>query len=393
MVVQNAEYKLNDPVTVSIGMSDIEDLTALNSYLTRSKLIFASIEHNAQSVTSDYQLNIYEVEDKDTIAKSNYVSPFNRDLTEKFRVIGRYESDKVMHKLVSLPFGGFLTFTASKIIYFSSHDYSKPYATQGLFKAVSKVQCVEFIDSMTDRTAYNRDIFRMVVYTENGNLYLVVFDLKKLEDRDSFQFMNISFQGKMSGATCMAYLNDGHLICGTQSGYFLSRLVEYHTGDHTSPYIITLNRHEECSAISSMELIDKNEYDPKELVVATHVKDCHSIVNLYRRGITMDILTNQDISRISYMNTFELNGTSYLILNLARNLKILKVVAVSKDDEEEEKVSSHNYSRHRNETSQENKEQNDVQLEFHEIFSDSNELVYSALLHTEDAFKVRIFNK
>jgi hypothetical protein len=32
----------------------------------------------------------------------------------------------------------------------------------------------------------------------------------------------------------MAYLNDGHLICGTQSGYFLSRLVEYHTGDHTS---------------------------------------------------------------------------------------------------------------------------------------------------------------
>lgn len=140
VVSQNAEYKLNDPVTVSIGMSDIEDLAALNSYLTRSKLIFASIEHNAHSVTSDYQLNIYEVEDKDTIAKSNNVSPFNRDLTEKFRVIGRYESDKVMHKLVPLPFGGFLTFTASKIIYFSSHDYSKPYATQGLFKAVSKVQ-------------------------------------------------------------------------------------------------------------------------------------------------------------------------------------------------------------------------------------------------------------
>lgn len=54
---------------------------------------------------------------------------------------------------------------------------------------------------MTDRTAYNKDIFRMVVYTENGNLYLVVFDLKKLEDGDSFQFMNISFQGKMPGAT------------------------------------------------------------------------------------------------------------------------------------------------------------------------------------------------
>ena len=189
----------------------------------------------------------------------------------------------------------------------------------------------------------------------------------------------------------MAYLADGHFICGTRSGYFFSRLVEFHTGDHTSPYVITMDRQEECSAISSMELIDKNEYDPKELVVATHVRDCHSIVNLYRRGITMDILTNQDISRISYMNTFELNGTIYLIMNIARNLKILKVSSETKTKDEEEKVSAKDYIRNQNEVTQENQDQNEVQLGFQEIFSDNNELLYSAVVSTEDSFKVCLY--
>lgn len=117
-----------------------------------------------------------------------------------------------MHKIVSLPFGGFLTLTTSKIMYFEPNDYSRPYSTQGLFKDISKVQAVEFIDQMTDRSQYNSDLFRIVVYTENGQLYLVVFDLKRLDMGDAFQFMNVSYQGLMHDALCMSYLNDGHFI-------------------------------------------------------------------------------------------------------------------------------------------------------------------------------------
>lgn len=385
--LQNGEYKLTDPVTVSVGDSDIEDLTSLNASSTRSKVIFASIEHNALAVTSDYELSVYEIEDKDTIAKSNQISPFNRDLTEKFRSVGKYQSSKAMNKVVSMPFGGLLVFTSSKIIYFEHGDYNRPFATQGLFKDVSKVQCVEFIDSMTDIAQYTNDIFRIVVYTENGQLYLVVFDLKSLKSGESFKFMNVSYQGIMHDAVCMAYLNDGHFICGTRSGYFISKLVDKHTGDHSSPYIVNLARNEECAAISNIELVDKNEYDPKELVVSTQVKDNHSVINIYRRGITLDKLISHEISRISYMNMVEINTHSYLVMNIARHLKIMKVINNPENLEEDREEQDRN-SDAPNET-------NDflyknVDLEFAEIFDDENELIYASVLETKDHFKVNL---
>lgn len=363
---QNAEYKLSDPVTVSIGDSDIEDLTALNSYLTRSKLLFASIEHNSNPVSFNYELKVYEIEDKNTIENSNFISPFNRDLTEKFKVLGTYYSEKAIHKVVSMPFGGFLAFTSAKIMYFSADDFSQPRSTQGLFKDVSKVKWVEFIDSMPDRIQYNRKLFRMVIYTESGDLYLAVFDLDKLDESDIFVY-DLSFQGKIEGGSSMSYLNEGHFIFGTSSGYFTGKLVENFTGDQSSPYLVHLRREEEWAAITNILLVDKNEYDPKELVVATQVKDNYSVINLYRRGIVFEVLLNQEVSRISYLNAFEINKQTYLIMNVARQLRIFKVRHT--ETNEEAKYEQRDEA-----------DEQQMNISIDEIFSETTELVKSWIL-------------
>lgn len=194
IVCQNTEYKLTDPITVSIGESNIKDLTAIISDNTRSKLTLAWIEENnilsyqsssnINNKSSEgnssvfYTINVYEIEDKNSIENSNKYSPFNRDMTDKFKLIGKYDSDNQLSRVISMPFGGFVSFTSSKIIYFASDNISKPFTTQGIIKDMSNVQCVEFIDTMPDKSTYFSDIFRMVFSTENGNIYLVIFNLK-----------------------------------------------------------------------------------------------------------------------------------------------------------------------------------------------------------------------
>lgn len=292
----NAEYKLSDPFIIIIGEADIEDLTALNSDLTRSKLIFACIDHNANALTSNYEINVFEIDEKDSVSKANMISPFNRDMTDNFKLVGKYESDKAISRIISMPFGGFVTFTSNKILYFSSDDFSKPFTTQGLFKDASKVLLVEFIDTMPDPASYDSGIFRTVIWTENGQLYLVVFNLKSLKDGDCFQFMNVSFQGRVSDLKCLAYISEGYFYCGTSCGNFTARLLNKHTGDPDSPYLQILSKNEECSAISHIEVVDKNEYDPKELVVVSSVAENYSVINLYRRGITLDVLMKEEFS-------------------------------------------------------------------------------------------------
>jgi len=209
---QNAEYKLSDPVTVMIGDADIEDITALNINFANSKMTFAVIEHDVHAVTSEYELNVYELQNSETTKKSSVVCPFNRDLTEKFIKLGTYDSNKELHNLYPMPFGGYLAFTPSKVLYFANKDYSKPYATQGLFKDISKVKCFCPIDSMIDPENYRSNLFRGIFYTENGQLYLVIFDLERLKSNESFQFMSITYQGTIESARCMSYLGDGHFI-------------------------------------------------------------------------------------------------------------------------------------------------------------------------------------
>ena len=136
------------------------------------------IKNNDGQSTANYTLNVYEIDDKNSIENWNKYSPFNRDMTDKFKLVGKYESESELSRVVSMPFGGFVSFTSSKIIYFSSDGISKPFTTQGIIKDMSNVQWVEFIDTMPDKSTYTSDQFRMVFSTENGNIYLVIFNLK-----------------------------------------------------------------------------------------------------------------------------------------------------------------------------------------------------------------------
>ena len=193
IVCQNAEYKLVDPATFSIGDSNILDLTAIISDNTRSKIMLAWIEQNNYSINTppnifnknndgqpivNHILNVYEIDDKNTIESSSKISPFNRDLTDNFKLIGKFDSDSPLNRVISMPFGGFVAFTPSKVIYFSSDNISKPFSTQGIIKDMSNVQWVEFISTMPDKSVYFNEQFRMIFSTENGNIYFVLFNLK-----------------------------------------------------------------------------------------------------------------------------------------------------------------------------------------------------------------------
>lgn len=88
------------------------------------------------------------------------------------------------------------------------------------------------------------------------------------------------------------------------------------------------------------------------------------MINLYRRGIVFEVLLNQDISRISYINAFEINKQTYLIMNVARQLRIFKV----------------RYTETNEEAKYEERDGTDEQqmnISIDEIFSETTELVHS----------------
>ena len=245
---ENNQYKLSDPVTVMIGESDIEDLTALNSGYTREKLSFVCIEHHPRSVTTEYCLNIYEIESKDTIAQSNELSPFDRDLTEKF---SKKQLDHVVSKVVSMPFGGFLAFSSTRVMYFADSESSSPASTQGFFKEISRVKSTSFIDTLHNPYTYESPtkMFRMVFITETGQFYLLMFKMQAILNGDMFDLMNLSFQGKLQDINVMVMLNsipDGfNFLGGTLSGYNIFEITKTHTTDEESPYLRLLHNHEE----------------------------------------------------------------------------------------------------------------------------------------------------
>ena len=216
--------------------------------------------------------------------------------------------------------------------------------------------------------------------------------------------MNISYQGWQKDISCISYLGEGHFFCGTSAGHFKFRLWEGNTNDPNSPFMQTLLRNEEWSKIWHIEVVDKNEYDPKELVVVTNMSDSLSVINLYRRGITLEIYVKYDFgtsnktssrsnisslsaSRISNMNSWTLGSNSYLILNSGRNSKILKVVHDKSDEFEEEKISR---TPHLNDDNMD--DQNDIsinipQFEFKEIYSNPWEILFSTVMKSLDSIR------
>ena len=170
--------------------------------------------------------------------------------------------------------------------------------------------------------------------------------------------MSVLFQGCQRDISWISYLGEGHFFCGTSAGYFKFRLWESNTNDPNSPYLQTLLRNEEWSKICHIEVVDKNEYDPKELVVVSNMNDSTSVINLYRRGITLDVYRRyefgsssmmqdkssifpSEVSRISSISTWCLGLNSYLLMSLGRSFKILKITCDSNEDSEEEKIPSH----------------------------------------------------
>lgn len=258
-------------------------------------------------------------------------------------------------------------------------------------KKNSKIQWVAFVDQMPDPKSYSKELFRMVIHTENGLNYLVVFDMGRLKAGASFQLINITYQGIWENIKCLAYINDGHFIGGTYSGYRQFKLVESNTSKQDSPFLVELQKMEECGPISSLELIDKNEYDPKELVAVTHIKDLKSQINIYRRGITLTELKKIEVPAIQYMKIFELNDNEYyLLMNTNRKSRMFKVVGNFELKIEEEKFDEdHDQEEFTNKISERMNLFKDLNMNFQEIKFPKNDIIFSAVLTTSGCFKVK----
>ena len=177
IILINGQYKLSDPITIYVGESDVEDLIALNTTSTTNMLQFAYYESIDLTKTS-HKISVYQVENKETVAKSRDTSPFNKDFTDQFNCIASYTYDGCITKLTSLPFGGFIVFTPLTIMYFSSRNYTKPYYILGVPEDdISKVQWVEFMDHITELDTYEEEYFRILFSTVDCKIYLLMFNI------------------------------------------------------------------------------------------------------------------------------------------------------------------------------------------------------------------------
>ena len=126
--------------------------------------------------------------------------------------------------------------------------------------------------------------------------------------------MKYSKQGVVEGVNWMWYFNEGAFLWGTLSGYVMAQLGRFVHNDPESSRIRTLYRSEECGTITGMELINRNKYDPKELVVASFIDDGNSLINVYRHGVTLDVIEDSGIKHISYLDSVSAGDSDYLII-------------------------------------------------------------------------------
>jgi hypothetical protein len=157
---------------------------------------------------------------------------------------------------------------------------------------------------------------------------------------------------------------------------------------------VKLQKKEECGPISALELVDKNEYDPKELVAVTHIKDCRAQINIYRRGITLTELKKIDVPAILYMKIFELNYDNYyLLMNINRKSRMFKVIGNFETKIEEEKFEEDfQHAELDNDFSQRENLFNDLNMEFKELEFPQNDIIFSTTLLTNGHFKVSYHN-
>ena len=380
----NAEFALSEPVVMIIGESLVGDIIWLNSYKTRDKLRLVTIEHWFLPINNEYQINVYELDDNNTIKKMNKETPFNRNITKKFTWISTFRSDKFIYKLASLPFGGFLAWSDTKIMYFDHKDCSTSISSQGFLRGESSIIDIALMDNNDYKDIdfklrledESQILFRFVVLTANGTLYLVLFDMK-LNSLKDFHQMKISVQGNLEGIKCLTYLSSGKFICGTSAGYAVIQLQEEDTGNEDSRLIKVLGRKEEWGPVTNLEIVDRNEYDPKELIATSQTWPGLTYISVYRRGINLEVFLTEEVPRIQYSNSFMLSGTKYLVLNIARRLNIFKII---------DKGTNEEYGEIPEDNAQE------LNLMLTEILNEDSDLIYNCILKGNDLNQVNNFN-
>lgn len=136
---QNVEFTLSEPLVVYTGTYNIQDITSMNSYLNKSKLRYVTVENGVSQIEPQNRIEVYEIDTNDSIVNIETATPFNRNITKKFSRIGTYNSQKVIHKVFSMPFGGFLATTETKIMYFSHDNCTTPTSSKGFIKRKTEI--------------------------------------------------------------------------------------------------------------------------------------------------------------------------------------------------------------------------------------------------------------
>lgn len=209
--------------------------------------------------------------------------------------------------------------------------------------------------------------FRIAMVTAQEEFYLLVFDMQKMKENKYGQ-LGLGFQGIIQGSRWITSISDMRFVVGTDSGYSLVELLNESTGIETSPYVRVKGRQEQWGPVQNLEIVDRNEYDPKDLIATSSNFNGSSSISVYRKGISLETYLRHKVPRISYSNSVSINGVAYLLLTINHRFRILRVDSLKKEEDIEPRFLAP-------------EKPEDINFSLNEIVKERSNLKYSCLLY------------
>ena len=124
-------------------------------------------------------------------------------------------------------------------------------------------------DPLTSRTKEGTKLYRLLLGTKCGELYIVIFNLIHLrvmtagvtDCANSAKFMGIEYLGsKLSRCSAIAYLDDGYVYYGSKHGdSFLIKLETEYTSDPERPQYSVIRVFNNLGAIRDLSMKVSNQ--------------------------------------------------------------------------------------------------------------------------------------
>lgn len=223
-----------------------------------------------------------------------------------------------------MPFGGLLSFEHSTFTLYKKQPLRHRLITKKFRKPleVTAVCPIDEYDPLTCKTKEGSTLYRLLLGTKCGELYIIMFNLVHLrlmvigvtDTYNSAKFMRIEYLGsKLSRCSAIAYLNDGYVYYGSKHGdSFLIKLEIENTLDPDRPQYSIVRVFNNLGEIRDLSMkVSSEEGVQNELIVAGG-KGLNSHISLLKKGVSISVTTSiPDLPPLSGIFTPP-NGKLYL---------------------------------------------------------------------------------